>query len=404
MRDEAAALADEIAPEHLHIACQNPEELLAKIRHAGAVFLGNYSPVAVGDYVAGPSHVLPTGGTARFASGLSANDFLRAGSVIQYGREASGRSRRRHPDTGRYRRVGGPSGERRHPAERLSRRTTTRDQFPMSYFRPEIEQMHGYTPGEQPQGGKFIKLNTNENPYPASPAVARAIAAVLERGLGKYPDPMATAFRRRAGEILSVDPDWILCGNGSDDMLTIVTRGFVGQGQWLRLPYPSYILYKTLAQIQGAAGEEIQFQPDWSLGDDFAAAAARFAAGVFAESEQSVGHDAFRRSGFWNWPSGCPARCWSTRRTSILPTTTACGWSPQNEKILVSRSLSKSYALAGLRFGFVVAQPHDHSSSWSRSRIRTIATPCRLPAPRPPSTTRPGWPKTGPESWPPASG
>ncbi len=87
-RDEAARLADEIAPEHLHIACENADELLTKIRHAGAVFLGNYSPVAVGDYAAGPSHVLPTGGTARFASGLSANDFLRAGSVIHYSREA----------------------------------------------------------------------------------------------------------------------------------------------------------------------------------------------------------------------------------------------------------------------------------------------------------------------------
>ncbi|MGH7136485.1 MAG: histidinol dehydrogenase [Pirellulales bacterium] len=80
--DEACALADEIAPEHLHLATNNADELLAKISHAGAAFLGNFSPVAVGDYVAGPSHVLPTGGTARWASGLCANDFLRRTSVI----------------------------------------------------------------------------------------------------------------------------------------------------------------------------------------------------------------------------------------------------------------------------------------------------------------------------------
>ncbi len=85
--DEAAALADEIAPEHLHIATDNAEELLGKIRHAGAVFLGNYTPVALGDYVAGPSHVLPTGGTARFASGLSARDFFRSNSVLSFSRE-----------------------------------------------------------------------------------------------------------------------------------------------------------------------------------------------------------------------------------------------------------------------------------------------------------------------------
>ncbi|HEV2969524.1 MAG TPA: histidinol dehydrogenase, partial [Pirellulales bacterium] len=77
-------LADEISPEHLHIATADPERLLDKIPHAGAAFLGHFSPVALGDYAAGPSHVLPTGGTARFASGLSALDFIRGNSVIAY--------------------------------------------------------------------------------------------------------------------------------------------------------------------------------------------------------------------------------------------------------------------------------------------------------------------------------
>ncbi len=82
--DDAAALADQIAPEHLHIATGDPEAALEKIPHAGAAFLGHFSPVALGDYAAGPSHVLPTGGTARFASGLSAKDFFRSNSVIAY--------------------------------------------------------------------------------------------------------------------------------------------------------------------------------------------------------------------------------------------------------------------------------------------------------------------------------
>jgi histidinol dehydrogenase len=84
--DEACALTDEIAPEHLHIATEDAEHLVEKIRHAGAIFLGNYTPVALGDYAAGPSHVLPTSGTARFASGLTANDFLRAGSILHFTR------------------------------------------------------------------------------------------------------------------------------------------------------------------------------------------------------------------------------------------------------------------------------------------------------------------------------
>jgi histidinol dehydrogenase len=83
-RDEAAQLANTLASEHLHIACVDPEEMLSKIRNAGAVFLGPFSPVAIGDYVAGPSHVLPTGATARFASGLSSSDFLRSHSVVSF--------------------------------------------------------------------------------------------------------------------------------------------------------------------------------------------------------------------------------------------------------------------------------------------------------------------------------
>jgi len=81
---EACETTDLIAPEHLHIATENARQLLTNIHNAGATFLGNHTPVAVGDYVAGPSHVLPTGGTARWAAGLTANDFLRSGSVIEY--------------------------------------------------------------------------------------------------------------------------------------------------------------------------------------------------------------------------------------------------------------------------------------------------------------------------------
>jgi histidinol dehydrogenase len=81
---QALACANQIAPEHLHVATREPEAYLDRIDNAGAIFLGHYSPVALGDYVAGPSHVLPTGGTARFASALSANDFLRRSSVLSF--------------------------------------------------------------------------------------------------------------------------------------------------------------------------------------------------------------------------------------------------------------------------------------------------------------------------------
>ncbi|MBI3838102.1 MAG: histidinol-phosphate transaminase [Planctomycetia bacterium] len=227
----------------------------------------------------------------------------------------------------------------------------------MSYFRPEIEQMDGYVPGEQPQAGKFIKLNTNENPYPASPAVKQAIAAVLERGLGRYPDPMANGFRRRAAEVLGVDPDWILCGNGSDDILTIVTRALVGQRQWLRLPYPSYILYQSLAQLQGAGAEEVRFESDWSLADKFAEPIKDLKL-AFLPNPNSPSGTVLSPARILELAERLPCPLLVDEAYADFADENCLSLVAKNEKIMVSRSLSKSYALAGLRFGFLVAQPH----------------------------------------------
>ena len=163
----------------------------------------------------------------------------------------------------------------------------------MPSVRPNIAEMTGLRPRRAAARAveKFIKLNTNENPYQCSPKVKAAIGRVVQPGLQKYPDPLATAFRIRAGELLGVDPDWILCGNGSDDILTIVTRAFVGTSDMVRFANPSYLLYRTLAEIQGAACDIINYNADWSLPDEFAQAERLDAAGVSGKSEQPVGHD-----------------------------------------------------------------------------------------------------------------
>lgn len=90
---EAVEAVNELAPEHLQVMTEKPEMLLGKIRHAGAIFLGNYSPEPVGDYFAGPNHILPTNGTARFSSPLTVDDFTKKSSIISYSKEAFGRDR-----------------------------------------------------------------------------------------------------------------------------------------------------------------------------------------------------------------------------------------------------------------------------------------------------------------------
>lgn len=227
----------------------------------------------------------------------------------------------------------------------------------MSYFRPAIDRMAGYVPGEQPQAGKFIKLNTNENPYRCSPAVSRAVQAVLENGLQRYPDPLATGFRLRAAQVLKVEPDWIMATNGSDEVLTILTRAFVGEGELIRLPYPSYILYKTLAEIQGARSEEVKFQPDWSLGDDFA----RPADGLrlaFLPNPNSPSGTLLTPERVLELAERLPCPLLVDEAYVDFAETDCLDLVKRSDKVLISRSFSKSYALAGLRFGFVVAQPH----------------------------------------------
>ena len=226
----------------------------------------------------------------------------------------------------------------------------------MSYFRSNIHSMSGYVPGEQPQGDGFIKLNTNENPYPPSPAVAVAVNEALRRGLQKYPDPLAGAFRRRASELLGVPPEWILAGNGSDDILTIVTRALVGEGQLLRLPYPSYILYRTLAELQGARSEEIPFQPDWSLPEAFGQGSDDLRL-VFLANPNSPSGTVVPPEAVLELAQRLPCPLLVDEAYADFAETNCLDLVAKNEKIMVSRTLSKSYALAGLRFGYLVAQP-----------------------------------------------
>jgi histidinol-phosphate aminotransferase len=226
------------------------------------------------------------------------------------------------------------------------------------YFRPEISAMDGYTPGEQPQGvSKFIKLNTNENPYPPPPGVRRAIEEVLARGLQKYPDPLANAFRTRAAELLGLPGrEWILCGNGSDDILTICTRAFVGQGDLLRLPYPSYILYRTLAQLQGARWEEVRFNADWSLPAEFGAAAPGLKL-AFLPNPNSPTGTLVGREAVLELAERLPCPLLVDEAYVDFAESNCVDLVARNEKILVSRTLSKSYGLAGLRFGYLIGQP-----------------------------------------------
>ena len=230
------------------------------------------------------------------------------------------------------------------------------DKSRLTFFRDDILRMRGYQAGEQPQGDKIIKLNTNENPYPCSPSVVQAIRSVEAGGLQKYPDASAASFCTAAAPILGVDPNWILCGNGSDEILSIVTRAMVGPGQKVRWPFPSYVLYSVLTDIQGGLSDPVSFAPDWNLTDEFYSDQDQLGL-VFLANPNSPSGTLLDPEKVLELVNAVRCPVLVDEAYADFAGVSCVDLVAQNERILVSRTLSKSHGLAGLRFGYLVAQP-----------------------------------------------
>jgi histidinol-phosphate aminotransferase len=215
--------------------------------------------------------------------------------------------------------------------------------------------MQGYVPGEQPQGGGFIKLNTNENPFPPSPAVTQAIAAVLTDRLRLYPDPVATVFRRTAAELHGVDPSMVLAGNGSDDILTIITRAFLGPGDLAAYPAPSYLLYSTLIQLQGGDALVVPFDDGWSLRPaDFEHPRLKLA---YLANPNSPSGTALSRAEVAALASALTCPLVVDEAYVDFADEHCIPLIRDHPNIIVTRSFSKGYSLAGIRLGYLIAHP-----------------------------------------------
>jgi len=222
----------------------------------------------------------------------------------------------------------------------------------VSYFRDNVERAEGYTPGFQPKAVEVVKLNTNENPYPPSPQVMEALAAIRPEQLRRYPDPLGTAFREAAAELHGVTPDNIMCCNGGDDLLSIAVRAFCDQGRPLAYPVPTYSLYPVLATLQDCDAIEVAFDEEYNL----PAALARTGAALTLVCNP-------------NAPTGtCVpvaelASLAAEIKGVLLIDEAYVDFAEYNcvsltkdfDNVIVLRSLSKGYSLAGLRFGYAIA-------------------------------------------------
>ncbi len=228
----------------------------------------------------------------------------------------------------------------------------------MDIVRPAISALAGYVPGEQPQAGDWIKLNTNENPYPASPRVAEAVQAALDCGLQVYPDPHATSFRKAAAEVYDIDPDWILPANGSDENLTILLRTFVDPHETISFPYPGYVLYQILGGIQGSKVEPLLFDESWKLREESRSAASEHKL-VLVPNPNSPSGTLMSESELTELLPDVGLLVLDGAYADFADTPQSPGFIQGDliHRVVMTRTLSKSYSLAGLRFGFVIAHP-----------------------------------------------
>lgn len=227
----------------------------------------------------------------------------------------------------------------------------------MSYFRPAIASMEGYTPGEQPKPGTpIIKLNTNENPYPPSPQALAVLRNLDSEWLRRYPDPYSRDFCNAVSEALGVPADWIIVTNGSDDMLNILIRSCAeGKERKVVYPMPSYVLYRTLADLQAAEVKEVSYPKDYQLPIE-ELVGAKGAVTLIATPNSPSGHlvplDDLRQL--------------AIRVSGVLAIDeayvdfadySALSLVQEFDNVIILRTLSKGYSLAGLRLGFGIANP-----------------------------------------------
>lgn len=245
----------------------------------------------------------------------------------------------------------------------------------MPYFRDHIEAMTAYVPGEQPTDAKkVIKLNTNENPYPPSPAVVKRLSELQADALRVYPDPRAGTFVRAVSETLGIPCDLIQAANGSDNLLVMIARASLQSGRTVAYPSPTFPFYETQAQIAAAKIIEVPFEPEYA-----------FPLQGLLEARANLTFVANPNS-----PTGTTATleqietlAGALQGVGLLvideayvdfAEATAVELPRRYENVIVLRTLSKGYSLAGLRLGYAVAQPGVLRELWKTKEIYNVSS------------------------------
>jgi histidinol-phosphate aminotransferase len=224
----------------------------------------------------------------------------------------------------------------------------------MGYFRENIEMANSYEPGFQPKQSNVIKLNTNESPYPPSPDVMKALVEIKPERLRRYPDPLGTAFRQAAAQVNGVEPENIMCCNGGDELLRIALQAFCDETRPVAYPVPTYSLYPVLANLQDCDAIEVPFDSEFNLPSKLAGTGAALT--IVCNPNAPTG----------SFVSVEELTSLADELSGVLLIDEAyVDYAEKNcvslvkdfDNVIVLRSMSKGYSLAGIRFGYAIAQP-----------------------------------------------
>lgn len=240
----------------------------------------------------------------------------------------------------------------------------------MKYIKPNIADMLAYVPGEQPRELRsVIKLNTNENPYPPSPRITQLLRSFDADGLRIYPDPAGRHFCETAAKLFDVPTDWVQIGNGSDNLLVMIARACGGP---VVVPTPTFPFYETQAEIENVGLVTVPFDEDYNLpvkGLIKAGGAVTYVANPASPTGGAVSVEVLAEMAAGLHNKGLLV---IDEAYADFAGFTAAPLVKEYDNVLVLRTLSKGYSLAGLRLGFAIARPELLRELWKTKEIYNV--------------------------------
>ena len=273
--DEACTIANRIAPEHLEVSSEQPQRWEPQLRHAGAIFLGRFTSESLGDYCAGPNHVLPTSGTARFSSPLGVHDFQKRSSLIEvsaagadalgpiaaelaYGEGLQAHARAAEMRIG----AGGEAGSAHAPAAEDRAGDDLRRRIART-IRQDVQSSAGYA--IQPSAG-MVKLDAMENPFALPPELQQALGERLGRvALNRYPLAKGELAAALAWHFEVPAGCKVIVGNGSDELIDILSVACNVPGAKVLAPLPGFVMYEMSARLRGLGFVGVPLTPAFEL-------------------------------------------------------------------------------------------------------------------------------------------